>query len=84
MMIVWSWGGENCNEGVHVEEGKEDGERKREENRSSLLAGDFAAAPGTASFIHRSHRPESAPPQLGPDGFRPLTFGNDRLTQALQ
>jgi hypothetical protein len=31
-----------------------------------------------------SPRPESAPPQLGGDGFRRLTFGNDPLTRTLQ
>ena len=70
----------------NYKEGEEDGEGEQEgeENRPSLFAGDFAAARSTA-VVHRpsafrSPHSESAPPQVDPDGFCPLTFGNDRLT----
>ena len=40
---------------------------------------------GSSAFSAASSpRPESAPPQLGGDGFRCLTFGNDPLTRTLQ
>jgi hypothetical protein len=74
----------------NYKEGEEDGEGEQEgeENRPSLFVGDFAAACSTA-VVHRpsafcSRRSESAPPQVGPDGFCPLTFGNDHLTRMLQ
>ena len=54
------------------------------ETRPSLLAGDFAGNQSSAFSAVRSPRPESAPPQLGADGFRRLTFGNDPLTRTLQ
>ena len=67
-------------------DGEGDGEREREraENRPSLFAGDFAAHQPSALSAVRSPRPESAPPQLGADGFRRLTFGNDPLTRRLE
>ncbi len=70
----------------NYKEGEEDGEGEQEgeENRPSLFAGDFAAACSMV-VVHRpsafrSPISESAPPQVGPDGFCPLTFGNDCLT----
>jgi hypothetical protein len=73
-------GEENYREGEEDGEGEQEGE----ENHPSLFVGDFAATRSTA-LVHqlsafRSPHSESAPPQVGPDGFCPLTFGNNCLT----
>ncbi len=46
--------------------------------------GDLAGNQCSALSAVSSPCPESAPPQLGADGFHRLTFGNDPLFRTLQ